>query len=139
MRRWDASPGAPFVIASSTSGRMMSDIQRDCATPQGTVIGHPFNPPCLLPLVEFVGGKGTESLVAISSTRACCSRSKRPNCTTVQPMSCLNCRANCRITSIMVITVAMLKRGTIRKLTRAGAGCAAGASVLPMAGDFSTS
>lgn len=48
------------VIASSTSGLMMSQIQADCATPERTVIGHPFNPPYLLPLVEVVGGKATE-------------------------------------------------------------------------------
>ncbi|MEZ5775239.1 MAG: 3-hydroxyacyl-CoA dehydrogenase NAD-binding domain-containing protein [Hyphomicrobiaceae bacterium] len=48
------------VIASSTSGLMMTDIQRDCATPQRTVIGHPFNPPYLLPLVEIIGGKRTD-------------------------------------------------------------------------------
>ena len=47
------------VIASSTSGLMMTDIQRDCPTPERTVIGHPFNPPYLLPLVEIVGGKKT--------------------------------------------------------------------------------
>jgi carnitine 3-dehydrogenase len=47
------------VIGSSTSGLMMSDIQADCATPERTVIGHPFNPPYLLPLVEIVGGKKT--------------------------------------------------------------------------------
>ena len=35
----------------------MSEIQIDCATPERTVIGHPFNPPYLLPLVEIVGGK----------------------------------------------------------------------------------
>lgn len=49
------------VIASSTSGLMMTQIQADCMTPQRTVIGHPFNPPYLLPLVEVVGGKGTEA------------------------------------------------------------------------------
>jgi carnitine 3-dehydrogenase len=38
---------------------MMSDIQLDCLTPERTVIGHPFNPPYLLPLVEIVGGKKT--------------------------------------------------------------------------------
>lgn len=48
------------VIASSTSGLMMTDIQRDCPTPERTVIGHPFNPPYLLPLVEVVGGERTE-------------------------------------------------------------------------------
>ncbi len=48
------------VIASSTSGLMMTQIQADCPSPQRTVIGHPFNPPYLLPLVEVVGGKATE-------------------------------------------------------------------------------
>ncbi len=48
------------VIASSTSGLMMTDIQAHCPTPERTVIGHPFNPPYLLPLVEVVGGKRTE-------------------------------------------------------------------------------
>jgi carnitine 3-dehydrogenase len=47
------------VIASSTSGLPMSDIQARCASPQRTVVGHPFNPPYLLPLVEVVGGKQT--------------------------------------------------------------------------------
>ncbi|MDE0761500.1 MAG: 3-hydroxyacyl-CoA dehydrogenase NAD-binding domain-containing protein [Planktomarina sp.] len=47
------------VIGSSTSGLMMSDIQVDCITPERTVIGHPFNPPYLLPLVEIVGGNKT--------------------------------------------------------------------------------
>ena len=47
------------VIGSSTSGLMMSDIQAECPTPERTVIGHPFNPPYLLPLVEIVGGKKT--------------------------------------------------------------------------------
>jgi carnitine 3-dehydrogenase len=48
------------VIASSTSGLMMSDIQVRCPTPERTVIGHPFNPPYLLPLVEIVGGRRTD-------------------------------------------------------------------------------
>lgn len=47
------------VIASSTSGLSMSDIQKRCSTPQRTVVGHPFNPPYLLPLVEVVGGEQT--------------------------------------------------------------------------------
>ncbi len=48
------------VIASSTSGLTMSDIQTDCSTPGRCVIGHPFNPPYLLPLVEIVGGRRTD-------------------------------------------------------------------------------
>ncbi|MFM8747046.1 MAG: 3-hydroxyacyl-CoA dehydrogenase NAD-binding domain-containing protein [Aestuariivirga sp.] len=50
---------AGVVIASSTSGLMMTDIQALCPTPARTVIGHPFNPPYLLPLVEIIGGKQT--------------------------------------------------------------------------------
>lgn len=48
---------ADVVIASSTSGLTMTDIQANCATAERTVVGHPFNPPYLLPLVEIVGGK----------------------------------------------------------------------------------
>ena len=51
---------ANVVIASSTSGLPMSDIQARCSTPERTVIGHPFNPPYLLPLVEIVGGAATD-------------------------------------------------------------------------------
>jgi carnitine 3-dehydrogenase len=47
------------VIASSTSGLMMSDIQVSCRTAARTLVGHPFNPPYLLPLVEVVGGNLT--------------------------------------------------------------------------------
>jgi carnitine 3-dehydrogenase len=48
------------VIASSTSGLPMTDIQARCPSPQRTVVGHPFNPPYLLPLVEVVGGAKTD-------------------------------------------------------------------------------
>ena len=47
------------VIASSTSGLSMSEIQARCRTAARTVVGHPFNPPYLLPLVEIVGGAAT--------------------------------------------------------------------------------
>ena len=49
------------VIASSTSGLMMTDIQADCPTPERTVVGHPFNPPYLMPLVEVAGGEETSN------------------------------------------------------------------------------
>jgi carnitine 3-dehydrogenase len=52
---------AGVVIASSTSGLTMTDIQVRCATPERTVVGHPFNPPYLLPLVEIVGGARTDA------------------------------------------------------------------------------
>lgn len=47
------------VISSSTSGMSMTEIQEKCSTPQRTVVGHPFNPPYLLPLVEVIGGEKT--------------------------------------------------------------------------------
>ena len=48
------------IIASSSSGLTMSEIQSGCPThPERCVIGHPFNPPHLVPLVEIVGGAKT--------------------------------------------------------------------------------
>ncbi|MCA1401114.1 3-hydroxyacyl-CoA dehydrogenase NAD-binding domain-containing protein [Bradyrhizobium sp. BRP56] len=48
------------IIASSSSGIKMSDIQSGAALhPERCVIGHPFNPPHLIPLVEVVGGTRT--------------------------------------------------------------------------------
>jgi carnitine 3-dehydrogenase len=47
------------IIASSSSGITMSEIQVQCRRPERTVIGHPFNPPHVIPLVEVVGGKQT--------------------------------------------------------------------------------
>jgi 3-hydroxyacyl-CoA dehydrogenase len=48
------------IIASSSSGLTMSAIQSACELhPERCVIGHPFNPPHLVPLVEIVGGAKT--------------------------------------------------------------------------------
>ncbi|WP_345817421.1 3-hydroxyacyl-CoA dehydrogenase NAD-binding domain-containing protein (plasmid) [Paraburkholderia sp. PREW-6R] len=48
------------IIASSSSGLTMSEIQSACEHhPERCVIGHPFNPPHLMPLVEIVGGTRT--------------------------------------------------------------------------------
>ena len=51
---------ADVIIASSSSGLTMSEIQAGCRShPERCVIGHPFNPPHLVPLVEIVGGGKT--------------------------------------------------------------------------------
>src|SRR5262245_20074924 len=48
------------IIASSSSGLKMSEIQKGAAShPERCVIGHPFNPPHLIPLLEIVGGAKT--------------------------------------------------------------------------------
>ena len=47
------------ILASSSSGLTMSVIQSGCMRPERCVIGHPFNPPHMIPLVEVVGGVKT--------------------------------------------------------------------------------
>ena len=50
------------VIASSTSGYLVSDLALHCSVaPERIVVGHPFNPVYLLPLVELVAGPQTSS------------------------------------------------------------------------------
>lgn len=68
-RDLDAVTPAQVVIGSSTSGLLPSDIQADMAHPERLVVGHPFNPVYLLPLVEVVGGKAT-STDAVASALA---------------------------------------------------------------------
>ena len=59
-RQLDELLPADVIIASSSSGLTMSEIQSDCPLhPERCVIGHPFNPPHLIPLVEIVGGAKT--------------------------------------------------------------------------------
>jgi carnitine 3-dehydrogenase len=57
--RLSAHTPSHVVIGSSTSGLLPSDIQRDMVHPERLVVGHPFNPVYLLPLVEVVGGSQT--------------------------------------------------------------------------------
>jgi carnitine 3-dehydrogenase len=54
-----AATPSEIVIGSSTSGLLPTDMQRDMTHPERLVVGHPFNPVYLLPLVEVVGGKQT--------------------------------------------------------------------------------
>jgi 3-hydroxyacyl-CoA dehydrogenase len=59
-RQLDELLPADVIIASSSSGLTMSTIQAACEVhPERCVIGHPFNPPHLVPLVEIVGGAKT--------------------------------------------------------------------------------
>ena len=61
--------GADVIIASSTSGLMPSDLQRDMTGPERLIVGHPFNPVYLLPLVEVVGGKRTSEAAIAAASR----------------------------------------------------------------------
>lgn len=56
----DALLPPEVVIASSTSGLPMTGMQESSSHPQRMVVGHPFNPPYLVPLVEVLGGASTD-------------------------------------------------------------------------------
>src|SRR6185436_6978706 len=55
----DAATPLDSLIASSSSGITMSVMQSACKHPERCVVGHPFNPPHIIPLVEVVGGAKT--------------------------------------------------------------------------------
>ena len=57
----DAAAPAHAILASSSSGIPASGFQTACRHPERVLIGHPFNPPHLIPLVEVVGGQLTSS------------------------------------------------------------------------------
>jgi carnitine 3-dehydrogenase len=59
LARASATAGAETVIASSTSGLLPTKLQSDMVNPERLVVGHPFNPVYLLPLVEVCGGEKT--------------------------------------------------------------------------------
>lgn len=63
IREIDAATSPSVVIASSTSGVPMTKMQQGCLHPDRCVVGHPFNPPYLIPLVEVVGGEQTDPQV----------------------------------------------------------------------------
>jgi 3-hydroxyacyl-CoA dehydrogenase len=57
----DDATAPDSLIASSSSGLTMSVMQSACKHPDRCVIGHPFNPPHMIPLVEVVGGEKTSA------------------------------------------------------------------------------
>ena len=59
LAQLDAAAPASTIIASSTSGLLPSELATQCGTAERVLVGHPFNPVYLLPLVEVVGGSQT--------------------------------------------------------------------------------
>jgi carnitine 3-dehydrogenase len=55
----DAATPPDSIIASSSSGITPSVMQSKCKRPERVLVGHPFNPPHIIPLVEVVGGTKT--------------------------------------------------------------------------------
>ena len=57
----DAAIPDHAIIATSSSGILISSIQDAAKHPERVVLGHPFSPPHLIPLVEVLGGKLTSN------------------------------------------------------------------------------
>ncbi len=55
----DAAAPAETIIASSTSGYLMSEMAINLQHPERCVVAHPFNPVYLMPVVEVVAGPDT--------------------------------------------------------------------------------
>ncbi len=55
----DAATRPDVIVASSTSGLLPTKLQSTMTHPERFVVGHPFNPVYLLPLVEVCGGAQT--------------------------------------------------------------------------------
>jgi 3-hydroxybutyryl-CoA dehydrogenase len=51
--------GAGAVVATSASGPTLTELQAGWRNPARFVLGHPFNPPHLIPLVEVMGNERT--------------------------------------------------------------------------------
>ena len=76
--RIDAALAPETVVASSTSGFTPSELQAGRRGPQRYVVGHPFNPPHLIPLVEVVGGRATDPVVVDWTADFYAALGKRP-------------------------------------------------------------
>ncbi len=74
----DAATPPDSLIASSSSGITPSVMQSQCKHPDRILIGHPFNPPHLIPLVEVVGGKTTAPEALQQAMRFYASIGKKP-------------------------------------------------------------
>ena len=61
-RQIDAALADDVVMSSSTSGLIMSELQAGLSGAARFVVGHPFNPPHLIPLVEVLGGKDSDAM-----------------------------------------------------------------------------
>src|SRR6188472_4081137 len=66
------------LLASSSSGITPSVIQSKCKHPERVIVGHPFNPPHIVPLVEVVGGAKTSPEAIQQAMRFYASIGKKP-------------------------------------------------------------
>lgn len=78
LERIGKAAPADTLIATSSSGIRISDIQDAADHPQRVLLGHPFNPPHLIPLVEVVGGRLTSPEAIEQALRFYASVGKKP-------------------------------------------------------------
>jgi len=78
FRDMDALLPADVILASSSSGLLMSRVQDACRHPGRVVLGHPFNPPHMIPLVEVIGGARTSNETVERAMRFYAAIGKRP-------------------------------------------------------------
>lgn len=76
--RLDAAAAPDVVLATSSSGLTPSAVQTACRFPGRVVLGHPFNPPHLVPLVEVLGGERTDEGAIAAAITFYESLGKRP-------------------------------------------------------------
>src|SRR5258707_3769485 len=73
----DATP-PDSLIASSSSGITPSVMQSKCRFPERVLVGHPFNPPHIIPLVEVVGGAETSPAALAQAMKFYAAIGKKP-------------------------------------------------------------
>ena len=78
IERIDATAPASAVIASSTSGILPTILQSGCIRPERVIVGHPFNPAHIVPLVEVVAGQKTSPGTVARAMRFYAAIGKKP-------------------------------------------------------------
>jgi 3-hydroxyacyl-CoA dehydrogenase len=78
FRRIGAALGPHALVASSTSTLQASELQDGLEYADRLLVGHPFNPPHILPLVEVVGGKATAEWAIEEAMRFYAALGKHP-------------------------------------------------------------
>ncbi|MCU1399928.1 MAG: putative hydroxylacyl-CoA dehydrogenase [Acidimicrobiales bacterium] len=73
-----AAAGPDVVFGSSTSGLLPTEIQHGMTHPERLVVGHPFNPVYMLPLVEICGGNATSEAAKTRATEVYTAIGMRP-------------------------------------------------------------
>jgi len=78
LRRIDEAAPSHAILASSSSGLSVTAMQAQCKHPERVVLGHPFNPPHMIPLVEVGGGEKTSAQAITTAMDFYTAIGKRP-------------------------------------------------------------